>query len=101
MFNLNKKSYKPIIVFGVARSGSTWLSQIISSAGYELNFEGIATMNYPPDYHLNCKAVPPYYYLKKEDNNPYKEFMDILINCQIRNSAVVKSNKGMPKKLSN
>jgi hypothetical protein len=88
-----RKPYKPIVVFGVARSGTTWLSQIISAAGYELNFEPIGSMNFAEDYKIKYEPIPPFYYLKKEDKNDYKPYMNIIMSAEIRDKFVLRPNR--------
>jgi hypothetical protein len=92
-FLSQKKDYKPIIVFGVARSGTTWLSQIISAAGYELNFEPMGSMNFAEDYKLKHEPIPPFYYLEKEDKNDYKSYIDMIMSTEIRDKFVLRPNR--------
>jgi hypothetical protein len=90
---LFKKNYKPVVIFGVARSGTTWLSQIISAAGYELNFEPIGSMNFTKDYKVKYEPIPPFYYLEKQDKNNYKPYTDLIMKAEIRDKFVLRPNK--------
>jgi hypothetical protein len=87
------KTYKPIVIFGVARSGTTWLSQIISEAGYELNFEPIGSMNFAEDYKLKVEPIPPFHYLEKRDKNNYKSYIDMIMSTEIKDKFVLRPNK--------
>jgi hypothetical protein len=82
----NRKPYKPIVVFGIARSGTTWLAQIIASAGYELNFEALGSMNFRKKDQIPSIPIPSDYYVRAGGKNPYKKYMDLVMNCKIRNS---------------
>jgi hypothetical protein len=93
------KNYKPIVIFGEARSGTTWLAQIIAASGYELNFEGLGFLNYKNEQNLNCAKTPSYFHIRKGEHNPYKKHMDYVMSAQIRNSYVVRDNKGKRKKV--
>jgi hypothetical protein len=87
------KTYKPIVIFGVARSGTTWLSQIISTVGYELSFEPIGSMNFAEDYKVKHEPIPPFYYLEKRDKNAYKPYMDMIMSAEIRDKFVLKPDQ--------
>jgi hypothetical protein len=87
------KTYKTIVIFGVARSGTTWLSQIISAAGYELNFEAMGSMNFADDYQTKQDPIPPFYYIKKGEKNPYKPYMDMVMNAEIRDNFVLRPKR--------
>jgi hypothetical protein len=97
-FQKLSKNYKPIIVFGEARSGTTWLAQIIAASGYELNFEGLGFLNYKNEQNLNCRKTPSYFHIRKGEHNLYKKHMDYVMSAQIRNSYVVRDNEGKQKK---
>jgi hypothetical protein len=96
-----KKKYKPIVIFGEARSGSTWLAQIISASGYELNFEGFGSMNFSKDYKIPFKKVPEHFYIRKGEKNPYKNYIDLVMDCKLEDKFVYRGNIniGSPKKL--
>jgi hypothetical protein len=87
------KTYKPIVIFGVARSGTTWLSQIISATGYELNFEPIGSMNFAKDYEVKYEPIPPFYYLEKGDKNTYKPYVDMIMSAEIKDKFVLRPNQ--------
>jgi hypothetical protein len=97
----DKDFYKPIVIFGEARSGTTWLAQIIAASGYELNFEPLGSMNFPKDYIINCNPVPSYYHISKGEKSVYKEYIDLVMNCEIKNKFTHRGNIniGKPKKV--
>jgi hypothetical protein len=72
------KSYKPIVVLGEGRSGTTWLSQIIAAAGYELNFEPMGHLNFTKKHNFNCDPIPYHYYLRKEKKILTKNIQTLL-----------------------
>jgi hypothetical protein len=100
LLKLTNPNYKPIVIFGEGRSGTTWLAQIICEAGYELNFEPIGSKNFSDNYKLPCEPIPYHYYIRKGEKNPYKKYMDFVMESKISDKFVKRGiNIGSPKKL--
>lgn len=92
MFKLFKKkpNKKNIIIFGHGRSGTTWLAQIISASGIELNFE---PLNYSR-LGIIPKISKPYntLYLQKGDKINMEKFYDKALKGKIRTKWTQRGN---------
>lgn len=88
-----QKMKEHIILFGVPRSGTTWLSQILTSTNelqlvHEPDNEPISFLGY--HYKTNLPRFP---YLKKEDKNSnYAKLFEIALNYNIKDSASLENS---------
>ncbi len=91
----HSRANKNIVVFGAGRSGTTWLSQIIASAGLEFVFEPLNPGEVPEAKVL--KPLP--LYCRKHDAFEWEELFTRMINGEVRNSWTIRLNPGAERKV--
>ncbi|MFQ5493116.1 MAG: sulfotransferase domain-containing protein [Candidatus Dojkabacteria bacterium] len=101
MANSNSKD---IVIFSIARSGSTWFGQIISAADLEYIFEPMAFWHFPGFKAGMQEQFPrPHLYLKKGEKTDWAEYFDMAMAGKIRNSGTIRNeenrNLSLPKKV--
>lgn len=89
------RATKNIVVFGAGRSGTTWLAQIIASAGLEFVFEPLNPGEVPEARVM--KPVP--LYCRKHDAFEWEELFGRMMNGDVRNSWTIRSNPGVERKV--
>jgi len=89
------RANKNIVVFGAGRSGTTWLAQIIASAGLEFIFEPLNPGEVPEARVM--KPVP--LYCRKYDAFEWEELFTKMMNGEVRNSWTIRSNPGAERRV--
>jgi hypothetical protein len=58
-------------------------------------------MNFSKDYKIPFKKVPEHFYIRKGEKNPYKNYIDLVMDCKLEDKFVYRGNIniGSPKKL--
>jgi len=86
---------KNIVVFGAGRSGTTWLAQIIASAGLEFVFEPLNPGEVPEARVM--KPLP--LYCRKQDAFEWEALFTRMMNGEVRNSWTIRLNPGAERKV--
>lgn len=84
-----------VILFGSGRSGTTWVSQIISASGLELIFEPFHHSNVPEARHFGQYPT----YLTRNENTHFKNLLINGFQGKIRNSWTLRQNVGEERKV--
>jgi len=89
------KTTKDIVVFGAGRSGTTWLAQIIASAGLEFIFEPLN-----PGEVAEARVMKPLpLFCRKRDAFEWQDLFTKMMNGEIRNSWTLRANPGAERKV--
>lgn len=85
---------KDVVLFGIGRSGTTWLGQVIASAGLRYIFEPEAYWDYLPKEERSNHDVYPrsHRYLRADEETKYHKFLVDSLSGVYANDVTVRAN---------
>jgi len=89
------RAEKNIVVFGAGRSGTTWLAQIIASAGLELIFEPLNASEVAEAKVINRHPL----FCRKHEAFEWQEIISRMMRGEVRNSWTIRDNEGAERKV--